>query len=453
MARDTGTCSLSQFEEGSSAAATQRPKNSTLHRLTRRLLKNYKKGVRPVRNWAEATTVYLDLSIHAVLDVDGQNQKLTTSISYRQFWRDEYLIWNSSGYDGIQEISLPISSIWVPDIIIGESVDASRSPDIPFVYLNATGMIRNYKPMQVVSACSLEMYAFPFDTQNCSLTFNSALHTVQDVDLAFRRSDEGIKSEQKLFLNDGEWELVSVLCERIILQTQSGSFAQIRFHVVICRRPLLYVVSLVVPSIILIAVDLASFYLPLNSATRITFKTSVLVGYTLFKVNMSDELPTTGTGTPLISVFFTICMALLVLSLSKSILLIKFLHLGEDHIREKLFTSCSCKSTDEHGGGHSKVSRSTGGKGNDVAEITWTREDAGLKDHQVGTTTLLMEKILRELLPVSSHLRALDGAAKAGGDWLALSDKLDKLLFCIYLLVLAIYGVTMGSLWMAWSLQ
>lgn len=37
-------------------------------------------------------------------------------------------------------------------------------------------MIKNYKPMQVVTACSLDMYAFPFDTQNCSLTFSSALH-------------------------------------------------------------------------------------------------------------------------------------------------------------------------------------------------------------------------------------------------------------------------------------
>lgn len=31
--------------------------------------------------------------------------------------------------------------------------------------------------MQVVLACSLEMYAFPFDKQNCSLTFRSWLHS------------------------------------------------------------------------------------------------------------------------------------------------------------------------------------------------------------------------------------------------------------------------------------
>lgn len=57
------------------------------------------------------------------------------------------------------------------------SVDIERSPDLPYVYVNSSGTIKNSKPIQVVSACSLETYAFPFDVQNCSLTFNSVLHT------------------------------------------------------------------------------------------------------------------------------------------------------------------------------------------------------------------------------------------------------------------------------------
>ncbi|XP_066495268.1 5-hydroxytryptamine receptor 3B [Tiliqua scincoides] len=401
--------------DGGLAAVTQRPRNSTLHRLTRRLLKNYNKGVRPIRNWARATTIYLDLFVHAVLDVDAQNQKLTTSIWYRQIWRDEYLTWNSSGYDGIQEISLPINAVWAPDIIVSELVDAGRSPDLPFVYLNATGMIKNYKPMQVVTACSFDMYAFPFDTQNCSLTFSSALHPVQDVDLALWRSYEEINNDRQLFLDDGEWELVSVLSERSILQTQTGSFAQVQFNIVICRRPLLYVVSLLIPSILMVAVDLGSFYLPPNSGSRISFKTSVLVGYTVFKVNMADELPVTAGSTPLISIFFTVCMALLVLSLSKAILIIKFFYLGEDRIRKQLFTSCCYLGT----------------------ETLLSNETSSVKVHEPAIDPLQMKKILKELLPISFHLQALDDAAQEEGDWLTLSYKVDKLLFRVYLLVLA----------------
>lgn len=81
---------------------------------------------------------------------------------------------------------------------------------------------------------------------------------------------------------------------RTLLHT--SSFIQ----VLIRRRPLLYVVGLLLPSTFLMLVDVMSFYLPLNSGTRITFKTSILLGYTVFRVNMADELPVTAVRTPLI---------------------------------------------------------------------------------------------------------------------------------------------------------
>ena len=65
------------------------------------------------------------------------------------------------------------------------------------------------------------------------------------------------------------------------------------FQVLIRRRPLLYVVGLLIPSIFLMLVDVMSFYLPINSGTRVTFKTSTLLGYTVFRVNLMDELPAT----------------------------------------------------------------------------------------------------------------------------------------------------------------
>ena len=60
---------------------------------------------------------------------------------------------------------------------VSYSVDIERSPDLPYVYVNSSGTIKHSKPIQLVSVCSLDTYAFPFDIQNCSLTFNSILHT------------------------------------------------------------------------------------------------------------------------------------------------------------------------------------------------------------------------------------------------------------------------------------
>lgn len=60
-------------------------------------------------------------------------------------------------------------------------MDVGKSPNIPYVYVRHQGEVQNYKPLQVVTACSLDIYNFPFDVQNCSLTFTSWLHTSEYV--------------------------------------------------------------------------------------------------------------------------------------------------------------------------------------------------------------------------------------------------------------------------------
>ena len=58
------------------------------------------------------------------------------------------------------------------------------------------------------------------------------------------------------------------------------------------------------------SVDVVSFYLPLDSGTRIAFKISILLGYTVFRVNLTDELPATAISTPLIGGTFMFTLTL-----------------------------------------------------------------------------------------------------------------------------------------------
>ncbi|XP_006890931.1 PREDICTED: 5-hydroxytryptamine receptor 3B [Elephantulus edwardii] len=422
---------------GIQATDTSHPRNSAVHHLTKKLLQKYHKEVRPVHNWSKATTVYLNLFVHAVLDVDAQNQKLKTSIWYREVWNDEFLSWNTSVFDEIREISLPLSAIWAPDIIINEFVDIESSPDFPYVYVNSSGTIRNTKLIQVVSACNLETYAFPFDIQNCSLTFSSILHTVEDVDLAFLRSREDMEHDKKSFLNDSEWELLSVSSTYNILQSSAGDFAQIQFNMVIRRRPLGYVVSLLIPSIFLMLVDLGSFYLPPNCRARIVFKSNVLVGYTVFKVNMSDEVPRSAVSTPLIGIFFTVCMIFLVLSLSKSILLINFLH---DERRREQKQPLSCLQGDTHADGTRMDFR---------AELAGVTDSPVCQEHQIQLGSL--KEIWSQVRSISDSLQAQEQADQQEIRWLTLLYRFDRLLFRTYVLVLGLYSVTLCSLWALWS--
>lgn len=71
-------------------------------------------------------------------------------------------------------------------------------------------------------------------------------------------------------------------------------------QVVIRRRPLFYAVSLLLPSIFLMVMDIVGFYLPPESGERVSFKITLLLGYSVFLIIVSDTLPATAIGTPLI---------------------------------------------------------------------------------------------------------------------------------------------------------
>uniref|UniRef100_A0A9J7XG31 5-hydroxytryptamine receptor 3B n=1 Tax=Cyprinus carpio carpio TaxID=630221 RepID=A0A9J7XG31_CYPCA len=411
---------------------TTKPKRSALNQLTRLLLRKYNCGVRPVQNWTKPTTVYIDLIIQSVLDVDGQTQKVTTSIWYRQIWNDEFLVWDPEEFDGITEISLSSDAIWVPDVIISEFVDVGKSPVIPYVYVNCSGTVKNYKPIQVVSACHLEIYAFPFDKQNCTLTFRSWLHSVNEVDLALWRPAEEIANDTKDFMNDGEWELLSVPSHYCTLEQEDRDYAQIQFNVLIRRRPLLYVVSLLIPSIFFMVVDVTSFYLPPNSGTRITFKTSILLGFTVIRVNLMDEIPATAIKTPLIGVFFAVCMALLVLSLAMSIFVVKLLHYSEKEVKEMSMSACLL---DKYGSMDQSFIESP-----DLFSLT-----------EVSNSDSPLEKILQEVVSLRLYLQEEDNEGSSQSYWVELCLKVDKLLFCVYLLIMLIYVMTLLLLWGVWS--
>ncbi|KAF7667210.1 hypothetical protein LDENG_00072010 [Lucifuga dentata] len=82
---------------------------------------------------------------------------------------------------------------------------------------------------------------------------------------------------------------------------------------------MLYVVNLLIPSCFLITVDLFSFLLPPQSVDRSSFKMTLILGYTVFLLITNDLLPVTGETTPLINVFFSVSLALMVASLLETV--------------------------------------------------------------------------------------------------------------------------------------
>uniref|UniRef100_A0A8C4DVV4 5-hydroxytryptamine receptor 3A n=1 Tax=Dicentrarchus labrax TaxID=13489 RepID=A0A8C4DVV4_DICLA len=244
---------------------------------------------------------------------------ITISISVQ--WNIEGLSWDEKEC-GTTRISVPREKLWVPDIHITEFVDEDKSPKTPYVYLDNKGRVYDDKPIRVVSSCRLGIYTFPFDVQNCSLTFGSYLHFATDLRMIQGATSEEILEESRYVLQTkGEWELIDINVAPSTLVLQEGSYSDIKYFIILKRRPTHYVVNLLVPSCFLIAVDLFSFLLPPESVDRASFKMTLILGYTVFLLIMNDLLPITGESTPVINVFFSLTLALMVASLLDTVVI------------------------------------------------------------------------------------------------------------------------------------
>ncbi|KAM7082776.1 5-hydroxytryptamine receptor 3A-like [Ciconia maguari] len=451
------------------------PAEPALRRLSHYLLAHYQKGTRPVRDWRTTTNVAIDLMVYAILSVDEKNQVLTTYIWYRQHWTDEFLRWDPARFDNLTQISLPAESIWVPDILINEFVDVGKSPHVPYVYVGHHGEVQNLKPIQVMTACSLDIYNFPFDVQNCSLTFTSWLHHIRDINLSLWRQPELVKFDRSVFMNQGEWELLYVLSRFQEFSVKSSdSYAEMKFYVVIRRRPLFYTVSLLLPSIFLMVMDIVGFYLPPNSGERVSFKITLLLGYSVFLIIVSDTLPATAVGTPLIGIYFVVCMALLVISLTETILIVRLVHKQDlqPHVpdwvkrllleratvllcirdREKLSQSRT-QSSDisrqvENNDSTAKLNPYGCEDPRESEMVGGARPAPAFAGQAEGSP--LMRGVLREITAIRQFLEKREEFRDVAREWLQVGYVLDVLLFRAYLAAVLAYSITLGTLWSVW---
>ncbi|XP_022617878.1 5-hydroxytryptamine receptor 3A-like [Seriola dumerili] len=278
-----------------------------------------KKLLRPVKRFSDTLNITIDITLVGILGVNEKAQSLTTFIWQILEWDIEGLSWDEKEC-GTKRVSVPREKLWVPDVHISEFMDEDKSPKTPYVYLYNTGRVFDDKPVRVVSSCQLEIYTFPFDIQNCSLSFGPHLHLASDIKMIQGGTAAAVLAEsRKVMKTKGEWELADIKVTSNTLELTDGSYSDITFYIILRRRPILYVVNLLIPSCFLMTLDIFSFLLPPASVDRSAFKMTLILGYTVFLLIMNDLLPVTGDTTPLMNVLFSVSLALMVASLLETV--------------------------------------------------------------------------------------------------------------------------------------
>lgn len=142
--------------------------------------------------------------------------------------------------------------------------------------------------MQVKAPCILDLRSFPFDTQECSLLFESYSYNSEEVKLEW--FDVPITLMKRIELPD--FDLVGFAADNNTLQYPNGLWDQLNATFVFRRRYGFYILQAYIPTYLTIMVSWVSFCMdPKALPARTTVGVSSLLALTFQFGNILKNLP------------------------------------------------------------------------------------------------------------------------------------------------------------------
>ncbi|KAG9342434.1 hypothetical protein JZ751_016436 [Albula glossodonta] len=292
------------------------------------LMENYSNALRPVEDTDKALNVTLQITLSQIKDMDERNQVLTSYLWIRQIWHDAYLKWDKDEYDGLEVIRIPSDLVWRPDIVLyNKADDESSGPADTNVVLRYNGEITWDSPAITKSSCVVDVSYFPFDYQQCNLTFGSWTYNGNQVDIAMAM-DSGDLSD---FVENVEWECHGMPAVKNVIMYGccSDPYPDITFTLLLKRRSSFYIFNLLLPCIMISFLAPLSFYLPADSGEKVSLGVTVLLALTVFQLMVAESMPPS-ESVPLIGKYYIATMIMITASTALTIFIMNIHFCGAE---------------------------------------------------------------------------------------------------------------------------
>ncbi|XP_069000052.1 neuronal acetylcholine receptor subunit alpha-10-like [Embiotoca jacksoni] len=297
-------------------------------KLLTNLFSNYTNALRPVEDTDYIINVTLQITLSQIIDMDERNQILTTYLWIRQVWMDAYLTWKKEDYDGLDTIRIPSSYVWRPDIVLYNSADDEFSSSMETnVVLRNDGQLMWDQPAITKSSCSVDVAFFPFDMQQCHLTFGSWTHNGNQMDLINALDSADLTD----FVPNVEWEVLGMPAKKnvILYGCCSDPYPDITFTLHLKRRASFYIFNLLIPCMMISFLAPLGFYLPADSGEKVSLGVTVLLALTVFQLLVAESMPPS-ESVPLIGKYYIATMTMVTTSTALTIFIMNIHHCGAE---------------------------------------------------------------------------------------------------------------------------
>ncbi|XP_073445440.1 acetylcholine receptor subunit gamma [Dendrobates tinctorius] len=229
-------------------------------------------------------------------------------------WIDYRLSWKPEEHSGIEITRIPSTMVWLPDIGLENNVDGIFNIAL---YTNTLvsydGSMYWLPPAIYQSSCPVVVTYFPFDWQNCSMVFQSQTYNANEIELLLTvtkgETIEWIEIDPQAFTENGEWAIKHMPAKKIIDHRHTPddiNYQAIVFYLIIQRKPLFYIINIIVPCVLISFVSVLVYFLPAKAGgQKCTVSINILLAQTVFLFLIAKKIPETSTAVPLIVKYIT----------------------------------------------------------------------------------------------------------------------------------------------------
>nr|XP_057921922.1 acetylcholine receptor subunit beta [Doryrhamphus excisus] len=296
--------------------------------LTKKVFTNYNLKVRPAHTPEERVVVRVGMTLSSFVGLNMKNEEMSTIVVMNLEWTDHRLSWNPKEHDGINVLRIPAAKVWLPDIVLINNNDGVFDVALHVhVQAYSNGRVTWTPPALYLSSCSVKVTYFPFDWQNCTMQFRSYTYDSTEIELQYALDLLGneIKEIQldEAFSESGEFHIRHKPCRK---NMNNDMYEDMTFYLIIERKPLYYVLNIILPCIIITLIAIFNFYLPPDAGEKMGLSINVLLTLTVFLLLLADKIPETSLGVPVIVKYIMFTMILVTCSVILSVVVLNLHH-------------------------------------------------------------------------------------------------------------------------------
>lgn len=157
------------------------------------------------------------------------------------------------------------------------------------VVIRYDGQIMWDSPAITKSSCKVDVSFFPFDAQQCRLTFGSWTYNGNQIDI-LNHLDTGDLTD---FVENVEWEVLGMPAKKNVITYGccSEPYPDVTYTLMLKRRASFYIFNLLLPCVMISFLAPLGFYLPADSGEKVSLGVTVLLALTVFQLLVAESMP------------------------------------------------------------------------------------------------------------------------------------------------------------------